>query len=227
MSITGFLRGYWQRPLRHWTVRRLRNTPPRLSLERANWAQSLQDPTGFYLECARYFEQSLQPEFKAHRTYFFNVPSNRRGFGENAFHVMWRLLLREFKPANFVEIGVFRGQVISLVALWARLENVACEIHGISPFTPAGDAVSTYSQAVSYYEDTLANFDHFGLPHPHLLRAFSTDPAALELIGTRAWEMMYIDGNHDYDNQAVTVILILFVNLECVKQIHWGFLILV
>jgi len=37
------------------------------------------------------------------------VAENRRGFGENAFHTMWYLLLEEFKPATFLEIGVFRG----------------------------------------------------------------------------------------------------------------------
>src|SRR5205823_3237998 len=128
------LKGHWQNVMRAWIVGRLRSTPARLGLERANWDQSLKDPTGFYLECVRYFEQSLRPELKQHRAYFYNVPTNRRGFGEDAFHVMWHLLLGEFRPANFLEIGVFRGQVISLAALWARLNSLPCEVWGISQF---------------------------------------------------------------------------------------------
>jgi len=36
------------------------------------------------------------------------------------------------------------------------------------------------------------------LPHPTLLRAYSTDAEALQLIGSGAWDMIYIDDNHDY-----------------------------
>ena len=103
------------------------------------------------------------------------IRSEQRGFGENPFHVMWWLLFSEFKPANFLEIGVFRGQTVSLAALCARLLNIRCEIFGISPFSPAGDSVSRYRKDVDYLEDTIANFDHFGLPRPNLLRAYSTE----------------------------------------------------
>src|SRR5262249_13533809 len=153
----------------------------------------------FYFECVRYFHQQLPDELKAHRTYFHNVAGNRRGFGESAFHVMWFFLFREFKPCNFLEIGVFRGQTISLATLCARSLGLHCEVYGVSPFSAAGDSVSRYRSNIDYYADTLANFDHFGLAHPRLLRAYSTDPSAVELISSREWEMVYIDGNHEYE----------------------------
>jgi SAM-dependent methyltransferase len=112
---------------------------------------------------------------------------------------MWHLLFREFQPADFLEIGVFRGQTISLAALLSRMNGRPCEVFGISPFSPAGDSVSRYRQNIDYYQDTVANFDHFSLPHPNRVRAFSTDEAALALIRGRPWEMVYIDGNHDYE----------------------------
>lgn len=182
--------------VRTWTIYRLRNQPASLSLERPNWPISLKEPTRFYLECLRQFHRELPVEFRQHRAYF---DSNRRGFGEDAFHVMWDMLLKEFKPANFLEIGVFRGQVVSLVSLLSRCNKVACEVWGISPFSGSGDSTSSYRRDLDYYEDTLRNFDHFNLPHPKLLRASSTDPEALTLIASRAWEMIYIDGNHDYE----------------------------
>jgi hypothetical protein len=195
-SLSGFIRKCWHGA----ALRRLEMTVARRSsrmrLDRSRWHQSLDDPTAFYFECLRYFYQELPPEIRAHRFYF---QKQRRGFGENPFHTMWFLLFREFRPSNFLEIGVFRGQTISLAALCARLLNSHCEVHGISPFSAAGDAVSRYRADVDYFEDTLANFDHFSLPHPHLLRAYSTDCAAAELVSSKAWDMIYIDGNHDYE----------------------------
>ncbi len=112
---------------------------------------------------------------------------------------MWYLLFRELKPRNFLEIGIFRGQTISLAALLSRRQDCACETYGISPFSSAGDSVSRYAADVNYYEDTLQNFDHFGLPHPKLLRAYSTDSEALRLINSTGWDLIYVDGNHEYD----------------------------
>src|SRR4030095_9137273 len=163
---------------------------------RADWNESLKEPTAFYLRCHRFFHRGLPPQLRVHREYF---SQNRRGFGEDAFHVMWFVLFREFHPRQFLEIGVYRGQTISLAAMLSELNRRPCEVHGISPFSNAGDSVSKYRAAVDYREDTLRNFAHFRLPAPQLLKAYSTDPAASELIRSQPWDMIYIDGNHDYE----------------------------
>ena len=72
-------------------------------------------------------------------------------------------------------------------------------LHGISPFTPAGDKVSVYLRDIDYLTDTLEHHRHFGLQAPTLIRALSTDPDAVEYIRTGRWDLIYIDGNHDYD----------------------------
>jgi Methyltransferase domain len=162
----------------------------------AQWADSLKNPTEFYSRCVHYFHARLPEPLRAHRAYF---ESRRRGFGEQAFHVMWFLLFREFSPESFLEIGVFRGQTLSLAALLARRFQLNCFIQGISPFSAAGDAVSKYRRDVDYHADTLKNFAHFSLPPPSLLRAYSTDEAAVKLIASRPWSCIYIDGNHDYE----------------------------
>jgi hypothetical protein len=196
MSITGFVYNQYRRVTNAWLKRGLLKQPGPARWDRADWARSVAAPTEFYLDCFRFFHQRLPIELRGHRAYF---EQERRGFGEDAMHVMWFLLFQEFKPGNFLEIGVYRGQVVTLAAMLARLAGAPCQVQGISPFSPAGDAVSKYRQDVDYLQDTLAHFQHFTLPRPELFKAFSTDPAAVALIKSRPWDLIYIDGNHDYE----------------------------
>lgn len=168
---------------------------PEVKLDRGNWMQSLEDPSEFYRKCVGFFHCGALPELTEHRAYF---AKNDRGFGEDAFHVMWWMLVREFRPASFLEIGVYRGQTLSLISLLHRHFDIAGTVTGISPFLPAGDAVSKYRDDLDYFTDTLSNFDCFKLPRPELLKAFSTDSVAVEKIRSLQWDAIYIDGNHDY-----------------------------
>lgn len=168
---------------------------PAAEIQRADWSESLADPTEFYLRCCHYFDTRLPVEFRRHREYFTR---QKRGFGEDAFHTMWFLLFREFRPASFLEIGVYRGQTLSLALLLARREGFACLAQGISPFSTAGDSVSRYRAGLDYQADTLKNCARFQLPSPSLLKAYSTDPAAAAIVASREWDVIYIDGNHDY-----------------------------
>jgi len=135
-------------------------------------------------------------DVRMHRAYY---RQKKRGFGEDAFHAMWFTLLREFRPEECLEIGIYRGQVISLWALIARECGFDCNVSGISPFTSVGDKVSTYELNDDYLEHTLLHHRHFQLREPNLIRAFSTDPLALAHIRSRKWNLIYIDGNHDYE----------------------------
>lgn len=169
---------------------------PDLALDPENLRLSLEDPSAYYVRAFQEFHHCLPAELKAHRAFF---TQDSRGFGEDAFHVMWWRLVRKFEPNTFLEIGVYRGQVLSLISLIAKLEGIECHVTGISPFSPAGDSVSIYRSNLDYLEDTLANFRKFELPLPELIKAYSTDASALDVIASRKWDMIYIDGNHDYD----------------------------
>ena len=98
-----------------------------------------------------------------------------------------------------MEIGIYRGQTISLFSLLSQKFNLNSEIHGISPFTSVGDNVSKYLDNLDYYKDVLKNFQHFDLKPPHLHKGLSTDNAMIDLIKERKWDLIYIDGNHDYE----------------------------
>jgi len=198
MSLSGFLLGRWRGLLASINHRcaLAGAQPEQLESALADWTRSLQDPTAFYLDCHRYFHLRLPAELRSHRAFF---QQQRRGFGEDAFHTLWFLLFREIKPANFLEIGVYRGQTLSLAGLLQAQFSCAGVAAGISPFEPAGDSVSRYRTDVDYEADTRANCQRFGAASPLLLRAFSTNPTAADLIRSRSWDCIYIDGNHDYD----------------------------
>src|SRR5207244_9792276 len=73
------------------------------------------------------------PILASHRRY---VEENQLGFGDAAFHYLW-LLIIEYVSAGqtprLLEIGVYKGQIISLWALVLRYLGRVGEIHAISP----------------------------------------------------------------------------------------------
>ena len=159
------------------------------------WETSLTDPVEFYLDAFRFYYFNLPRKLKSHKFYFNH---NSRGFGEKAFHTMWYLLYEKYRFKNFLEIGIYRGQTMSLIGLLAKIRDSEVGIYGISPFTNAGDHVSHYVE-IDYREDVIKNFDHFSLPRPNLIRAYSTDKKAVDLIFSKLWDCVYIDGSHDYE----------------------------
>jgi len=149
-----------------------------------------------YLYFHNYFWHKCPEDIRCHKEYF---RIENRGFGEDAFHAMWYLIFREFRPQNILEIGIYRGQTLSLFSLLSHKFEIKSEIHGISPFTSVGDTVSTYLKELNYYEDVLKNFKHFGLELPALHKGLSTDKSMIKIIDSKTWDLIYIDGNHDYE----------------------------
>ena len=82
----------------------------------------------------------LPDEIKEHRKYF----ADGRGFGEDAFHAMWYYIFKNYRPQNVLEIGIYRGQTLSLFQLLSDHFNISSNVVGISPLTSAGDSKSNY-----------------------------------------------------------------------------------
>ncbi|GAB6272762.1 MAG: hypothetical protein STSR0003_26130 [Smithella sp.] len=149
-----------------------------------------------YAYMHHYFHHKCPKIVQDHRDYF---KQEQRGFGEDAFHAAWWLLLSEFKPFRMLEIGVYRGQVISLWGVISKYLEYPVEIHGISPFSPSGDSVSTYLNNLDYMNDVLESFRVWKINAPVLVKALSTDQEAIGHIQKYSWDLIYIDGSHDYD----------------------------
>ena len=133
---------------------------------------------------------------RAHRRYFSQYG---RGFGEDAMHAMWWKILLEFNPITMLEIGVYRGQTISLWSLISKTENRAkSEIWGLTPLINAGDSVSSYC-SLDYRSDIEANHNAFKLPTPNLVETFSYQKEGIEFVSQKVWDLIYIDGSHELD----------------------------
>jgi hypothetical protein len=104
----------------------------------------------------------------------------------------------EYKPTNLLEIGVYRGQVVSNWTLIAKLLNLKVDVSGVSPFSSFGDSVSEYLKNLDYYQDIQDTFEELDLEKPTFIKGFSSDKNAVKYIKSKKWDMIYIDGGHDY-----------------------------
>jgi hypothetical protein len=162
---------------------------------------------------------------KAHRDW---VEQNSWGFGDRAFHYMWYLILRDDvlnrAAPELLEIGVYKGQVISLWSLIAAHLQRSAVITAVSPFESAtpwfskNRALNRAAQMFSKrYRDDVRSanlhdsadylacihqiFRQFGLSEEHIsfLRGFSQDSHVYQQLTNRLFDVIYIDGGHRYE----------------------------
>jgi Methyltransferase domain len=126
------------------------------------------------------------------------IEQNIFGFGERSFLWLWKLLVDEVpKEFNFLEIGVFRGQILGLIGLLSNSDNIT----GISPLTSAGGYwEGDYESDVKYLHDT------FKIKQPTILKGLSTDAEIIKEASKKNYDLLYIDGGHTYDECRADII---------------------
>lgn len=154
-----------------------------------------------------------------------HVESNRLGFGDPAFHAMWATLLEHasmrFGTVRTLEIGVFKGQVISLWSLLARERELDLHVSALSPLAgqpmPHGHILSwlryhldprfrervdngDFYETDDYERVVREHFSHYGLDFGQvtLHRGYSTDSQLLARIQGEAYHIIYVDGDHSF-----------------------------
>mgnify|MGYP001238647906 CR=1 FL=1 len=132
---------------------------------------------------------------KNHRYYF---SKENRGFGENPFHVQWFLIFKEYKPIQVLEIGVYRGQVLTLWGILSKELNIKSSIYGLSPLEDANDSVSNYLK-IDYESDIIESCKKFNINKPNLIKEYSNSKVGIDFIKSKKWDLIYIDGSHDYE----------------------------
>ena len=151
----------------------------------------------------KYFDklfEFLPDKIIAHRIYF---EQENRGFGERAFHSAWYWLLRNYfansNHINFLEIGVYRGQTLTLLPLIAETIGIRLDSFGLSPMDSSGDDVSLYKN-ISYIDDIGINAEVFNVSKCiNTFKAYSNEAKGIEFIRSKSWDLIYIDGSHDYE----------------------------
>ena len=132
-------------------------------------------------------------ELKAYRDW---IEANIFGFGERCFIWMWNdIIARMPQEFTFMEIGVFRGQILGLVKLLADRQGKKVRRIGITPLdTTDGHWESDYEADIKKLHDT------FNIANDYeLITLDSTNPVAINLASKNPPDVLYIDGGHTYE----------------------------
>jgi Methyltransferase domain len=154
------------------------------------------------------------------------IVTNELGFGDNAFHYMWYLLVQHitehFNNHKILEIGIYKGQIISLLLLISTQLNSSLEITGISPLQGNPSPRSKWLKLLKLltstkfrrnwksgnfypeedYRTVIENlFKVFELDFSQIsiIEGYSNDPKVLKTIETENFALIYIDGDHTFE----------------------------
>ena len=125
------------------------------------------------------------------------VKSNNFGFGEDSFHWLHKLLVDEMpNDFKFLEIGVFRGQVLSLYKLLADISGKKVKRYGASPMDSSDGHWDS-----DYFADVVTIHQQFNLKKDYTIyHGSSTDTKIIEKSkSTEQYDILYIDGGHTFD----------------------------
>jgi hypothetical protein len=140
---------------------------------------------------------NADPDLKAFRDFVEgnnDTPVKIFGFGERSFIWMWKLLVQEMPhDFKFLEVGVFRGQVLAVVRMLSKYKWPS--IVGITPLDSSGGHwESDYKSDIKFLHET------FNLQQPTIIKGMSTDPEVVKTASNmHRYDMVYIDGGHDYE----------------------------
>ena len=136
---------------------------------------------------------------KAHRDFVIN---NNWGYGNRAFHWMWHILVRQApEDFRFLEIGVFKGQTISLISLLNKTLEKHGTVYAITPLNKSGDKYATHPD-IDYEEAIATIYSQFILDAHDLvlIEGYSNDFEVIETARNSApYDLVFIDGCHDYE----------------------------
>jgi hypothetical protein len=130
----------------------------------------------------------------------FNITA---GFGELSFSWSWYLLVKSMPDTfTFLEIGVYKGRILSLIQLLSNMLNKNVKIYGVTPLD--GDATDKYSEyeKIDYLSAIKKSYSISNIPftNTEIIHGYSQEESIIKKTKeTSPYDMVFIDGCHDYE----------------------------
>ena len=150
-----------------------------------------------YIHCTNLYNNDQQLiEFRKF------IVENKFGYLDNEHSVMWDKLVHNLSNNfKFIEIGVYKGQVMTLIAMFCKKYNLTGQIYGVSPLNGAGDKYTVYDDS-NYLECIKTLHSKFNVPfnEDQIIRGLSTDDDIKNKVKSLGkFNIVYVDGGHDYE----------------------------
>lgn len=187
---------------------------PNFRGELQEWSSRYSDTEEWNIHVVNSFRKKCQeiPYLWKHRSYVEqnNAAGLLMGHGDRCVQFVFKLLVDEMPPQfRFLEIGVFKGQICSLIQLLADQSGRPCEILGVTPlYDPElhmGTGFARYNRLPfieKMYRDQGVSF-----AHTKLIDGRSQDEAVLKrVLEEPPFNIVYIDGDHSYEATALDIV---------------------
>lgn len=133
---------------------------------------------------------------------FLKHLQSTEGYGESPFSWNWNIIVKEMpEEFKFIEIGVYKGRILSLIQLISNEQNKKCKIYGVTPLDNIGDKYSGYDND-NYYDAIKRGYEKMGLTmeNTKIIHGLSQDKKVLKEVSENGlYDILFIDGSHDYE----------------------------
>lgn len=165
------------------------------------FCENYQDTEEFNEKVIVEFTEStnLLPKIKAHRDLIEKSQAESNvilGHGHRSLQYMWKLLVdampNDFK---FLEIGVYKGQILSLMELLSKEANKNSKIVGVTPLYDPDFGNYDRMPYIKY----LYKVNGLSMDNTMIIDGLSQKPEIIKKAHEQGpFDMVYIDGDHSY-----------------------------